>query len=92
MRATDFVSAMYQCGVQSLAPLFPLQACCLGLILAFVGAVQLTQSSERRSSVAGLVGIGMLRVMGAVMVGVVMSGRIGAASMQRLYRQHNAGQ
>ena len=28
---------------------------------------------------AGLVGIGMLRVMGAVMVGIVMAGRVGAA-------------
>ncbi len=49
-----------------------------GLILAFVGAVQLTQFGAQ-IYVAGLVGIGMLRVMGAVMVGVVMSGRIGAA-------------
>ncbi len=49
-----------------------------GLILAFVGAIQLTQFGAE-SFVAPLVGIGMLRVMGAVMVGIVMSGRIGAA-------------
>lgn len=77
MRARDFVSAMYQCGVQSL-PIISITSMLFGLILAFVGAVQLTQFGAQ-IYVAGLVGIGMLRVMGAVMVGVVMSGRIGAA-------------
>lgn len=77
MRAKDFYSAFYQCGVQSL-PIISLTTMLFGLILAFVGAVQLTQFGAQ-IYVAGLVGIGMLRVMGAVMVGVVMSGRIGAA-------------
>ena len=77
MRSRDFVAAMYECGVQSL-PIISLTSMLFGLILAFVGAVQLTQFGAQ-IYVAGLVGIGMLRVMGAVMVGVVMSGRIGAA-------------
>ena len=77
MRSGDFISAMYECGVQSL-PIISLTSMLFGLILAFVGAVQLTQFGAQ-IYVAGLVGIGMLRVMGAVMVGVVMSGRIGAA-------------
>lgn len=77
MRSRDFVTAMYECGVQSL-PIISLTSMLFGLILAFVGAVQLTQFGAQ-IYVAGLVGIGMLRVMGAVMVGVVMSGRIGAA-------------
>lgn len=77
MRARDMVSAMYECGVQSL-PIISITSMLFGLILAFVGAVQLTQFGAQ-IYVAGLVGIGMLRVMGAVMVGVVMSGRIGAA-------------
>lgn len=77
MRSHDFISAMYECGVQSL-PIISLTSMLFGLILAFVGAVQLTQFGAQ-IYVAGLVGIGMLRVMGAVMVGVVMSGRIGAA-------------
>lgn len=77
MRAKDFISAMYQCGVESL-PIISITSLLFGLILAFVGAVQLTQFGAQ-IYVAGLVGIGMLRVMGAVMVGVVMSGRIGAA-------------
>lgn len=77
MRFQDMVSAMYECGVLSL-PIVSLVSLLFGLILAFVGAVQLTQFGAQ-IYVAGLVGIGMLRVMGAVMVGVVMSGRVGAA-------------
>lgn len=77
MRGRDLVYAMYECGVLSL-PIISLVSMLFGLILAFVGAVQLTQFGAQ-IYVAGLVGIGMLRVMGAVMVGVVMSGRVGAA-------------
>lgn len=77
MRGQDFLKATYECGAQSL-PIVALTSMLFGLILAFVGAVQLTQFGAQ-IYVAGLVGIGMLRVMGAVMVGVVMSGRIGAA-------------
>lgn len=77
MRLKDLFTAMYECGVASL-PIISLTSMLFGLILAFVGAVQLTQFGAQ-IYVAGLVGIGMLRVMGAVMVGVVMSGRIGAA-------------
>lgn len=77
MRLKDLFSAMYECGVLSL-PIISLTSMLFGLILAFVGAVQLTQFGAQ-IYVAGLVGIGMLRVMGAVMVGVVMSGRVGAA-------------
>lgn len=73
MRSQDFVSAMYESGVQAL-PIISITSLLFGLILAFVGAVQLTQFGAQ-IYVAGLVGIGMLRVMGAVMVGVVMSGR-----------------
>lgn len=77
MRLRDLFNAMYECGVLSL-PIVSLTTLLFGLILAFVGAVQLTQFGAQ-IYVAGLVGIGMLRVMGAVMVGVVMSGRIGAS-------------
>lgn len=77
MRRQDLLAAMYECGVLSL-PIISLTSLLFGLILAFVGAVQLTQFGAQ-IYVAGLVGIGMLRVMGAVMVGVVMSGRVGAS-------------
>lgn len=77
MRPQDLLTAMYECGVLAL-PIISLTSLLFGLILAFVGAVQLTQFGAQ-IYVAGLVGIGMLRVMGAIMVGVVMSGRVGAA-------------
>ncbi|MDD4701819.1 MAG: ABC transporter permease [Desulfovibrio sp.] len=77
MRPQDLLGAMHECGVQAL-PIISITSMLFGLILAFVGAVQLTQFGAQ-IYVAGLVGIGMLRVMGAVMVGVVMAGRVGAA-------------
>ena len=77
MRRQDLIAAMHECGVSAL-PIISLTSMLFGLILAFVGAVQLTQFGAQ-VYVAGLVGIGMLRVMGAVMVGVVMAGRVGAA-------------
>ncbi|MBR4746707.1 MAG: ABC transporter permease, partial [Desulfovibrio sp.] len=73
----DLVEAMHECGVRSL-PIVAVTSLLFGLILAFVGAVQLSMFGAQ-IYVAGLVGIGMLRVMGAVMVGIVMSGRVGAA-------------
>lgn len=77
MRARDLWTAMQECGVESL-PIISLTNVLFGLILAFVGAVQLTQFGAQ-VYVAGLVGIGVTRVMGAIMVGVVMAGRVGAA-------------
>jgi len=77
MRPQDLLAAMHESGVRAL-PIISITSLLFGLILAFVGAVQLTQFGAQ-IYVAGLVGIGMLRVMGAVMVGVVMSGRVGAA-------------
>lgn len=77
MRKQDFLSALHECSIQAL-PIVAVTNLLFGLILAFVGAVQLTQFGVQ-IYVAGLVGIGMLRVMGAVMVGIVMSGRVGAS-------------
>jgi phospholipid/cholesterol/gamma-HCH transport system permease protein len=77
MRPEDLLHAALECGVYAL-PIIMLTSTLFGMILAFMGAVQLTQFGAQ-IYVAGLVGIGMLRVMGAVLVGVVMSGRTGAA-------------
>lgn len=77
MRIHDLLDAMQECGIRSL-PIISITSLLFGLILAFVGAVQLTQFGAQ-IYVAGLVGIGMLRVMGAIMVGVVMAGRMGAS-------------
>ncbi|MBO4368643.1 MAG: ABC transporter permease [Desulfovibrio sp.] len=77
MRGKDFFQALHECSLEAL-PIVSVTNLLFGLILAFVGAVQLTQFGVQ-IYVAGLVGIGMLRVMGAVMVGIVMSGRVGAS-------------
>ena len=59
-------------------PIVTLISLLVGLILAFVGAVQLMMFGAQ-IFVADLVGIAMLRVMGAIMVGIIMAGRTGAA-------------
>ncbi|HQO78705.1 MAG TPA: ABC transporter permease, partial [Thermodesulfobacteriota bacterium] len=75
-RGSDFVASLLQCGSQAL-PIVSLISLLVGLILAFVGAVQL-RIFGAQIFVASLVGIAMLRVMGAVMTGVIMAGRTGA--------------
>ena len=59
-------------------PIVALISFLVGLILAFVGAIQLAKYGSE-IFVADLVGIAMVREMGAIMVGIVMSGRTGAA-------------
>jgi phospholipid/cholesterol/gamma-HCH transport system permease protein len=53
------------------------------LILAFVGAIQL-ELFGAQIYVANIVGIGMTRVMGAIMTGVIMAGRTGASFAAQL--------
>ena len=74
---SDFFSSVQSCGVESLA-IVSLISLLVGLILAFVGAVQLRMFGAQ-IYVADLVGIAMVRVMGAIMAGIIMAGRIGAA-------------
>jgi len=81
-RTSDLVLFIQQCGANAL-PIVSLISFLVGLILAFVGAVQLAMFGAQ-IFVADLVGIAMLRVMGAVMVGIVMSGRTGAAFAAQL--------
>lgn len=50
----------------------------MGLILAFIGSIPL-KWFHAEVYVSSLIGIGMFRLMGAVMTGVVMAGRTGAA-------------
>jgi len=74
---SDLMLTIQQSGVQAL-PIVSLISVLVGLILAFIGAVQLMMFGAQ-IFVADLVGIAMVRVMGAVMVGVIMAGRTGAA-------------
>jgi len=74
---SDLMLTIQQCGAQAL-PIVSLISVLVGLIFAFIGAVQLTMFGAQ-IFVADLVAIAMTRVMGAVMVGVIMAGRTGAA-------------
>jgi phospholipid/cholesterol/gamma-HCH transport system permease protein len=81
-RRSDWVLFVQECGADAL-PIVALISFLVGLILAFVGAVQLLMFGAQLY-VADLVGIAMVRVLGAVMTGVVMAGRTGAAFAAQL--------
>ncbi len=81
-RRSDLGLLLQDCGANAL-PIVTLISLLVGLILAFVGAVQLMMFGAQ-IFVADLVGIAMLRVMGAVMVGIIMAGRTGAAFAAQL--------
>ena len=76
-RRADILVVIQECGWQAL-PIVSLISILIGLILAFVGAVQLSLFGAQ-IYIADLVGIGVAREMGAVMTGVIMAGRTGAA-------------
>lgn len=76
-RRTDLVHAVEAAGVGALG-IVALINFLIGAVLAFVGAVQLQQFGAG-IYVADLVAIGIARELGALMTGIVMSGRTGAA-------------
>src|SRR4029450_5065535 len=76
-RASDLFLLIQQCGAQAL-PIVTLISFLVGVILAFVGAVQLKQFGAQ-IYVADLVGIAIVHEMGAMMTGIIMAGRTGAA-------------
>jgi len=71
-----------ECGPGAL-PIVTLISVLVGVILAFIGAQQLRQFGAQ-IYVANLVSVAMLREMGAVMAGVIMAGRTGAAFAAQL--------
>ena len=81
-RRADVLEIMQASGSQAL-PIVSLISGLIGLILAFMGAVQLRQFGAQ-IYVADLVGLGMTREMGAVMTGIIMAGRTGAAFAAQL--------
>lgn len=81
-RGSDLTMVMQDCGIQAL-PIVSLISLLVGLILAFVGAIQLIMFGAQ-IYVASLVGIAMVRVMGAIMTGIIMAGRTGAAFAAQL--------
>jgi phospholipid/cholesterol/gamma-HCH transport system permease protein len=74
---SDFLLEVQDCGARSL-PIVTLINFLTGLILAFVGAVQLRRFGAQ-IYVADLVGIGMLRDLAPIMTGIIVTGRTGAS-------------
>ena len=81
-RRSDLTLILQQCSAGAL-PIVSLISFLVGLILAFVGAVQLMMFGAQ-IYVANLVGIAMAREMGAIMTGIIMAGRTGAAFAAQL--------
>jgi phospholipid/cholesterol/gamma-HCH transport system permease protein len=76
-RRVDLWITIQDCGASAL-PIVTLISVLVGMILAFVGAVQLRQFGAG-IYVADLVGLAMAREMGAMMTAIILAGRTGAA-------------
>jgi phospholipid/cholesterol/gamma-HCH transport system permease protein len=76
-RRSDFFLLVQQTGAEAL-PIVSIISLLVGLILAFVGAVQLRWFGAE-IYVADLVGIAMTREMAPIMTGIVLAGRTGAS-------------
>ena len=81
-RKQDLGNIIQECGPHAL-PIVTLISILVGLILAFVGAIQLRLFGAE-IYVANLVGLGMAREMGAMMTAIIMAGRTGAAFASQL--------
>lgn len=81
-RRSDIFYFIDQGGPKALA-IVTLISLLVGMILAYLGSVQLRQMGAQ-VYVADLVAIGMVREMGALMTAVIMAGRTGAAYAAQL--------
>jgi len=81
-RGSDLSLMIYECGAQAL-PIVFLISILVGLIMGFVGIVQL-RIFGAQIYIANLVGISMTREMGAMMTAIIMMGRTGAAYATQL--------
>ncbi len=82
LRVRDLMAFVQDCGVQAL-PIVTLISVLVGMILAFVGAVQLLRFGAQ-IYVADLVAIAMVREMGAMMTAIIMAGRTGSGFAAQL--------
>jgi phospholipid/cholesterol/gamma-HCH transport system permease protein len=82
LRGADLLAQLDQSGPRSL-PIVSLVSGLVGVILAYMGAVQL-QRFGAQTFIADLVTIGAVREVAALMTGVILSGRIGAAFAAQL--------
>ncbi len=85
-RRADMGILLRSCGPQALG-IVGLISFLVGAILAFVGAVQLKMFGAE-IFVASLVGLGMVMEMGALMTGILLAGRTGAAFAAQLGTMH----
>jgi phospholipid/cholesterol/gamma-HCH transport system permease protein len=76
-RWADALEEMQHCGAMAL-PIVSLISFLVGVTLAYIGAIVLRQYGGD-IYVADLVGLSMVREMGALMTGIVLAGRTGAA-------------
>lgn len=81
-RWADLLLFIQEAGAEAL-PIILLISFLVGLILAFVGAVQLQQFGAA-IYVANLVALAMVREMGCIMAAIIMCGRTGAAYAAQL--------
>jgi len=81
-RRSDLYRLIQDAGADAI-PIITMISLVVGLILAFVGALQLRLFGADLY-VADLVGIAMVREMGAMVVGIIMAGRTGAAYAAQL--------
>jgi phospholipid/cholesterol/gamma-HCH transport system permease protein len=81
-RMIDLLTVVQDCGPRALG-IVSLISFLIGLILGFVGAVQLEQFGAS-IFVANLVAVAMTREIGCIMTAIVMAGRTGAAFAAQL--------
>ena len=82
MRRRDIALFLQEAGAEAL-PIVSLISFLVGVILAFIGAIQLSQFGAQ-IYVANLVALAMTREMGAMMTAIIMAGRTGAAFAAQL--------
>ncbi len=81
-RTRDFLITLQQCGADAL-PIVSLISFLIGMIMAFVGNVQLANFGAS-IYIADLVAIAMVRELGVMMTAIILSGRTGAAFAAQL--------
>ena len=81
-QSSDLWLIIEECGARA-PPIVTLICFLVGLILAFIGSVQLRRFGAQ-IYVADLVGIAMAQEIGAMMTGIILAGRTGAAFAAQL--------
>jgi phospholipid/cholesterol/gamma-HCH transport system permease protein len=81
-RSSDLGLFLQDAGARAV-PIVSLISFLVGLILAFVAVVQLEMFGAQ-IYVANLVGVAMVRALGAIMTGIIMAGRTGASFAAQL--------